>query len=55
MRFTKAEYDSLEAVKEEVIASYEKLTRLNDTFFVEMHPHQIRDEELFVSFVNLTR
>ena len=42
MRFTKAEYDSLEAVIEEVFASYVNLTRQNDNFFVAMHPLHIR-------------
>lgn len=32
MRFTKAEYDSLEAVIEEVFASYVNLTRQGDSF-----------------------
>lgn len=41
MRFTKAEYDSLEAVIEEVFASYVNLTRQNDSFFVAMHPLHI--------------
>ena len=41
MRFTKAEYDSIEAVIEEVIASYVKLTRQDDSFFVAMHPLHI--------------
>lgn len=41
MRFTKAEYDSLEAVIEEVFASYVNLTRQDDSFFVAMHPLHI--------------
>ena len=41
MRFTKAEYDSLEAVIEEVFASYVNLTRQGDSFFVAMHPLHI--------------
>ena len=41
MRFTKAEYDSIEAVIEEVFASYVNLTRQNDSFFVAMHPLHI--------------
>ena len=41
MRFTRAEYDSLEAVIEEVFASYVNLTRQNDSFFVAMHPLHI--------------
>ena len=41
MRFTKAEYDSLEAVIEEVFASYVHLTRQDDSFFVAMHPLHI--------------
>ena len=41
MRFTKAEYDSIEAVIEEVFASYVKLTRQDDSFFVAMHPLHI--------------
>ena len=45
MRFTKAEYDSLEAVIEEVFASYVNLTRQNDNFFVAMHPLHIRVAE----------
>lgn len=45
MRFSKAEYDSLEAVIEEVFASYVHLTRQNDNFFVAMHPLHIRVAE----------
>ena len=45
MRFSKAEYDSLEAVIEEVFASYVNLTRQNDNFFVAMHPLHIRVAE----------
>lgn len=45
MSFTKAEYDSLEAVIEEVFASYVNLTRQNDNFFVAMHPLHIRVAE----------
>ena len=45
MRFTKAEYDSLEAVIEEVFASYVNLTRQGDSFFVAMHPLHIRVAE----------
>ena len=45
MRFTKAEYDSLEAVIEEVFASYVDLTRQGDSFFVAMHPLHIRVAE----------
>lgn len=45
MRFSKAEYDSLEAVIEEVFASYVNLTRQNDNFFVAMHPLHIRAAE----------
>lgn len=45
IRFTKAEYDSLEAVIEEVFASYVNLTRQNDNFFVAMHPLHIRVAE----------
>lgn len=45
MRFSKAEYDSLEAVIEEVFASYVNLTRQNDSFFVAMHPLHIRVAE----------
>lgn len=45
MRFTKAEYDSLEAVIEEVFASYVHLTRQSDSFFVAMHPLHIRVAE----------
>lgn len=45
MRFTKAEYDSLEAVIEEVFASYVHLTRQSDSFFVAMHPLHIRIAE----------
>ena len=45
MRFTKAEYDSLEAVIEEVFASYVNLTRQSDSFFVAMHPLHIRIAE----------
>lgn len=45
MRFTKAEYDSLEAVIEEVFASYVNLTRQSDSFFVAMHPLHIRVAE----------
>lgn len=45
MRFTKAEYDSLEAVIEEVFASYVNLARRNDNFFVAMHPLHIRVAE----------
>lgn len=41
MRFARAEYDSLEAVIEEVFASYVNLTRQNDSFFVAMHPLHI--------------
>ena len=41
MRFTRAEYDSLEAVIEEVFASYVNLTRQDDSFFVAMHPLHI--------------
>ena len=41
MRFTKAEYDSIEAVIEEVFTSYVKLTRQDDSFFVAMHPLHI--------------
>ena len=41
MRFTRAEYDSLEAIIEEVFASYVNLTRQNDSFFVAMHPLHI--------------
>lgn len=41
MRFTRAEYDSLEAVIEEVFASYVHLTRRDDSFFVAMHPLHI--------------
>lgn len=45
IRFTKAEYDSLEAVIEEVFASYVNLTRQGDSFFVAMHPLHIRVAE----------
>ena len=38
-------YDSLEAVIEEVFASYVNLTRQNDNFFVAMHPLHIRVAE----------
>ena len=41
MRFARAEYDSLEAVIEDVFASYVNLTRQNDSFFVAMHPLHI--------------
>lgn len=41
IRFMKAEYDSLEAVIEEVFASYVHLTRQDDSFFVAMHPLHI--------------
>lgn len=41
MRFARAEYDSLEAVIEEVFACYVNLTRQDDSFFVAMHPLHI--------------
>ena len=57
MRFTRAEYDSLEAVIEEVFASYVNLTRQNDSFFVAMHPlhisvaeHVLKEKRVIATF-----
>lgn len=57
MRFTRAEYDSLEAIIEEVFASYVNLTRQNDSFFVAMHPlhisvaeHVLKEKRVIATF-----
>lgn len=60
MRFTKAEYDSLEAVIEEVFASYVHLTRQDDSFFVAMHPlhisvaeHVLKGKRVIATFLRI--
>lgn len=60
MRFTKAEYDSLEAVIEEVFASYVNLTRQGDSFFVAMHPlhisvaeHVLKGKRVIATFLRI--